>query len=227
MKFFIDTGDIGEIKEAAKLGILDGVTTNPSLVAKTGKKYKDLVKEICEICQGPISAEVLATDYDGMMSEAHAWAKLAPNIVVKIPLIEEGIKATVTCTKEGIKTNVTLCFQAVQALVAAKAGATFISPFIGRIDDSGWDGMQVIRDIRKIYDNYHYKTEILTASVRTVNHVREAAEAGADIVTIPFSTFKVLLKHPLTDKGLAQFVEDAKKIPKGTLVIEREKMKDK
>jgi len=227
VKFFIDTGDVGEIKEAAKFGILDGVTTNPSLVAKTGKKYKDLIKEICEITQGPVSAEVLATDFDGMMFEARAWAKVAPNVVVKIPLIEDGIKAVVACTKEGIPTNVTLCFQSVQALLAAKAGATFISPFIGRIDDTGWDGMQVIKEIRTIFDAFGYKTQILTASVRTVVHVRDAAMLGADVATIPFSTFKSLIKHPLTDKGLATFIEDSKKIPKGTMIIERDKAREK
>ncbi|GMV79751.1 MAG: putative transaldolase [Planctomycetota bacterium] len=222
MKFFVDTGEINEIREAAKLGILDGVTTNPSLVAKSGRKYMDLVKEICEICNGPISAEVLATDYDGIMYEAHVWAKVAPNIVVKLPLIEDGIKACVTLTGEGIKTNVTLCFSPTQALLAAKAGATFISPFVGRLDDIAFDGMQLIREIRTIYDNYKFKTEILVASVRDPIHIRDAALAGADISTIPFKVFGQLLKHPLTDIGLKRFVEDAQKIPKGTMIIERD-----
>ena len=213
MKFFIDSADIAEIKEAAKLGILDGVTTNPSLVAKTGRKYRDVVKEICEICPGPISAEVLSVDYDGMMKEAREWAKVAPNVVVKIPLIQEGLKAVVTCTKEGIKTNVTLCFSSVQALLVAKAGGTFVSPFVGRLDDIGHEGMDGIREIKQIYSNYGYETEILVASTRHPLHIRDAALAGADIATIPFKVFLQLVKHPLTDRGLAQFLEDAKKIP--------------
>ncbi|MCZ7643863.1 MAG: fructose-6-phosphate aldolase [Planctomycetota bacterium] len=223
MKFFVDTGEIDEIREAAKLGILDGVTTNPSLVAKSGRKYKDLVKEICDVTDGPISAEVLSTDYDGMMFEAHEWHKVADNVVVKLPLIEDGIKACVTCTKEGIKTNVTLCFGPTQALLAAKAGATFVSPFVGRLDDIAYDGLELIREIRKIYDNYKYKTEILTASVRGPLHIRDAALAGADIATIPFKVFGQLLKHPLTDVGLKKFVEDSAKIPKGTMILERDK----
>lgn len=213
MKFFIDSADIKEIKDAAKLGILDGVTTNPSLVSKTGRKYLDVVKEICEICPGPISAEVLSVDYDGIMKEARVWAKVAPNVVVKIPLIEEGLKAVVTCAKEGIKTNVTLCFSSVQALLVAKAGGTFVSPFVGRLDDIGHEGMDGIREIKQIYSNYGYKTEILVASTRSPIHIRDAALAGADIATIPFKIFQQLVKHPLTDRGLAQFLEDAKKIP--------------
>jgi transaldolase len=213
MKFFIDSADIKEIKEAAKLGILDGVTTNPSLVSKTGRKYLDVVKEICEICPGPISAEVLSVDYDGIMKEARVWAKVAPNVVVKIPLIEEGLKAVVTCAKEGIKTNVTLCFSSVQALLVAKAGGTFVSPFVGRLDDIGHEGMDGIREIKQIFTNYDYKTEILVASTRSPIHIRDAALAGADIATIPFKIFQQLVKHPLTDRGLAQFLEDAKKIP--------------
>ena len=215
MKFFIDTADIDEIKEAADYGILDGVTTNPSLVAKTGRSYRKVVEEICEICSGPVSAEVLATDYEGMMKEAREWSKVAENIVVKIPLIEDGIKAVVTCTEEKIKTNVTLCFSPSQALLVAKAGGTFVSPFVGRLDDISHVGMEGIEDIKTIYDNYDYKTEILVASVRSPVHILDAARLGADIATIPLKVFKQLIKHPLTDSGLAKFIEDAKKIPKG------------
>ena len=213
MKFFIDTADVAEIREAAKLGILDGVTTNPSLVAKTGRKYRDVVVEICEICPGPVSAEVLSVDYEGIMKEAREWKKVAPNIIVKIPLIEDGIKAVVACTKEGIKTNVTLCFSSVQALLVAKAGGTYVSPFVGRLDDIGQDGMQGIKEIKTIFTNFGYKTEILVASTRHPIHIRDAAMIGADVCTIPFKLFQQLIKHPLTDKGLAQFVADAKKIP--------------
>lgn len=216
MKFFVDTADVAEIKEAAKLGILDGVTTNPSLVAKTGRKYREVIEEICEICKGPISAEVLPVDYEGIMKEARVWAKVAPNVVVKIPLITEGLKAVVTCTEEGIKTNVTLCFNSIQALLAAKAGATYISPFVGRLDDIGHEGLDGIREIRQIYDNYGYETEILVASIRHPIHLRDAALCGADVATLPFDVFKKLVKHPLTDAGLAKFLEDAKKIPKGS-----------
>jgi len=214
MKFFIDTADVGEIREAQSFGILDGVTTNPSLVAKTGRDYKSVIKEICEICRGPISAEVLSTDYEGMMAEARQWVTVAPNVVVKIPLTEDGIKAVVTCTAEGIKTNVTLCFSATQALLVAKAGATYVSPFVGRLDDIGQNGMEIVADIRKIFSNYNFRTEILVASVRNPIHLLEAAKFGADISTIPLSVFKQLVKHPLTDIGLAKFIEDSKKIPK-------------
>ena len=214
MKFFIDTADIGEIKEAQSFGILDGVTTNPSLVAKTGRNYKAVIEEICEICRGPISAEVLSVDYDGMMKEAREWQKVGQNIVVKIPLTEDGIKAVVACTAEGIKTNVTLCFSANQALLVAKAGATYVSPFVGRLDDIGQTGLDVIRDIRQIYSNYNFRTEILVASVRNPIHLLDAAKVGADVSTIPLSVLKQLVRHPLTDIGLAKFVEDSKKIPK-------------
>lgn len=213
MKFFIDTADIGEIEKAAELGILDGVTTNPSLVAKTGRAYKDVIKDICKICSGPVSAEVLPTDFEGMMKEAKEWAEVADNIVVKIPLIEDGVKATVACTDIGIKTNVTLCFSPAQALLIAKAGGTFVSPFVGRLDDIGHDGMGIIDEIKTIFDNYAYETEILVASIRHPIHLLEAAKAGADIATIPLSVFEKLVKHPLTDIGLAKFVEDSKKIP--------------
>ena len=213
MKFFIDTADLKEVMEAQAFGILDGVTTNPSLVAKTGRDYLSVIRDICEVCRGPVSAEVLSVDYEGMMREAREWVKLASNIVVKIPLTEAGIKAVVTCTAEGIKTNVTLCFSPNQALLVAKAGATYVSPFVGRLDDIGQNGMDVIRDIRQIFSNYNFRTEILVASIRHPIHLFEAAMAGADVSTIPLSVFKQLVKHPLTDTGLAKFVEDSKKIP--------------
>lgn len=213
MKFFIDTADINEIKEAASLGILDGVTTNPSLVAKTGRDYKSVIKDILEVCKGPVSAEVLAVDYEGMMKEARDWAALASNVVVKIPLTEDGIKAVVTCTAEGIKTNVTLCFSASQALVAAKAGATYISPFVGRLDDISHEGMGLIREIKEVYANYNMTTEILVASIRSPMHLLDSARVGADVSTIPLKVFNQLIKHPLTDIGLAKFIEDTKKIP--------------
>jgi transaldolase len=214
MKFFIDTGDVGEIREAAAMGLVDGVTTNPSLIAKSGRKYKDVVVEICELINGPISAEVLSTTYDEMMAEAHEWHKLHKNIVVKLPLIAEGLKAVRTCASEGIRTNVTLCFSPNQALLAAKAGASYISPFIGRLDDISETGMDLIGKIVNIYNNYNYETEVLVASVRNPTHVVDAALLGADVCTIPFSVLTQLVKHPLTDVGLKKFVEDAKKIPK-------------
>lgn len=213
MKFFIDTADIDEIKSAAELGILDGVTTNPSLVAKTGRDYKSVIKDIIEICKGPVSAEVLSIDYDGMMKEAREWAQVAPNVVVKIPLTADGIKAVVTCSAEGIKTNVTLCFSASQALLAAKAGATYISPFVGRLDDISREGMDLIKEIKEIYANYNFATEILVASVRSPMHLLDSALIGADVATIPLKVFNQLVKHPLTDIGLQQFIEDTKKIP--------------
>ena len=214
MKFFIDTGDVGEIREAHAMGLVDGVTTNPSLIAKSGRKYKDVVVEICEIVNGPISAEVLATTYDEMMAEAREWHKLHKNIVVKLPLIPDGLKGVRTCVQEGIRTNVTLCFSPNQALLAAKAGASYISPFIGRLDDVSETGMELIEKIVTIYNNYNYETEVLVASVRNPVHVVEAAMLGADICTIPFSVMQQLAKHPLTDAGLKKFVEDGKKIPR-------------
>jgi transaldolase len=213
MKFFIDTGDVGEIREAHAMGLVDGVTTNPSLIAKSGRKYRDVVVEICEIVDGPISAEVLSVDYKGMMDEAHAWAKLHKNIVVKIPLIPDGMKAVRALKAEGIRCNVTLCFSASQAILAAKAGAAFISPFIGRLDDISETGMELIEKIVTIYNNYDYDTEVLVASVRNPTHVVDAALLGADICTVPFSVLQQLIKHPLTDVGLKKFVEDGKKIP--------------
>jgi transaldolase len=211
MKIFLDTADVAEIRQYAASGLVDGVTTNPSLAAKTGKDYGESLKEITGIVKGSVSAEVIATDYDGMMKEGRAVSKIAQNITIKVPLTWDGLKACRTLSDEGLKVNVTLCFSPVQAMMAAKAGATFISPFIGRVDDIGEDGMGLIRDIRAIYDNYGYKTEILAASIRSVSHVREAALAGADVATIPIEIFKKLLDHPLTDKGLAAFLADAKK----------------
>jgi transaldolase len=214
MKFFIDTADVKEIREAAAMGLVDGVTTNPSLVAKTGRKFNDVLLEICDIVKGPVSAEVVGTKYDDMMREARTLAKLRGNIVVKIPLIPEGLKAVRTCTDEGIKTNVTLCFSATQALLAAKAGATYISPFVGRLDDVATDGMQLISEILEIYDNYNFDTEVLVASVRHPMHVQQAARMGAHVATCPFSVLLQLSKHPLTDLGLAKFLADWEKVPK-------------
>ena len=214
MKFFIDTADIKEIREAASMGLVDGVTTNPSLVAKTGKKFRDVLLEICDIVKGPVSAEVVSTSFDGMMKEARDYAALRPNIVVKIPLIAEGLKAVRACADEGIKTNVTLCFSATQALLAAKAGASYISPFVGRLDDISTDGMQLIGEIVQIYDNYAFETEVLVASVRHPMHVHQAALVGAHVATCPLSVLLQLVKHPLTDLGLAKFLSDWEKVPK-------------
>ena len=212
MKIFLDTADVAEIREYAASGLVDGVTTNPSLAAKTGKDYVESLTEICKIVpNGAISGEVLATDYDGMMKEAEVLRKIAKNIAVKVPLTWDGLKACATLAKAGTMVNVTLCFSPVQAWMAAKAGATFISPFIGRVDDAGEDGMGLIRDIRAVYDNYGFKTEVLAASIRTISHVRECLLAGADVGTMPPDIFKKLLSHPLTDKGLAAFIADAKK----------------
>lgn len=211
MKIFLDTADAAEIRELAASGLVDGVTTNPSLAAKTGRDYGESLKEICSIVPGSVSAEVLATDFDGMMKEGKAVSKIAKNITIKVPLTWDGLKACKALSGEGLMVNVTLCFSPVQAMMAAKAGATFISPFIGRVDDIGEDGVGLIRDIRTVYDNYGFKTEILAASIRSVSHVREAALAGADVSTIPTDIFKKLLSHPLTDKGLAAFIADAKK----------------
>ncbi|PZN46375.1 MAG: fructose-6-phosphate aldolase [Proteobacteria bacterium] len=208
MKFFVDTADIKEIKELNDLGMLDGVTTNPSLILKSGGNILDVTRQICEIVQGPVSAEVTATDYDGMMREAKVLAAIADNIAIKVPLTWDGLRACRALRAEGRMVNVTLCFSANQALLAAKAGATFISPFIGRIDDMGIDGVELISEIRAIYDNYDFKTEILAASVRTVNHVKQVAMIGADVATVPPATLKALVKHPLTDKGLEAFLAD-------------------
>lgn len=208
MKFFIDTGDIEEIKEAHGFGWVDGVTTNPSLVAKNGLDFKTLIKEICSVVEGPVSAEVLSENAEDMIKEGETLAKIADNVVVKIPLTAEGLKATKAFSEREIKTNVTLCFQPIQALLAAKAGATMVSPFVGRLDDIGTSGMGMISEIRQIFDNYGYETEILAASVRHPMHVLDAAMVGADICTLPLKTMKQLVSHPLTDKGLAQFLKD-------------------
>jgi transaldolase len=208
MKFFVDTADVNEIREINDLGLLDGVTTNPSLILKSGRDIIEVTKEICSIVDGPVSAEVAATDYADIMREAAVLAKIADNICIKLPLTLDGLKACKALTSDGHQTNVTLCFSATQALLAAKAGATFISPFIGRIDDMGTDGMELISEIRTIYDNYDFNTEILAASIRTVNHVKLAAMIGADVATVPPATLKALVKHPLTDKGLEAFLAD-------------------
>jgi transaldolase len=209
MKFFIDTADLSEIKEAHSMGILDGVTTNPSLCAKIGvRDFEGHIAKICEIVEGDVSAEVVSTEYAGMMEEGRRLAKIAPNVVVKIPLIKDGIKAIKSFSDEGIKTNCTLCFSATQALVAAKAGATYISPFVGRLDDISSDGMILIEEICTIYDNYGYGTEVLAASIRHTDHVRRASLIGADVVTCPPSIFYQLFTHSLTEKGLTAFRED-------------------
>ncbi|MCB9892858.1 MAG: fructose-6-phosphate aldolase [Planctomycetes bacterium] len=212
MKFFIDTADVGEIKEAAALGILDGVTTNPSLIKKSGRPFDEVAKEICELVPGPVSLEVTSVECDGMLKEADKLVKYGENVVIKLPLIPEGLKACKRLSEQGVKTNVTLCFQPVQALLAAKAGATYISPFVGRLDDLGQEGMSIIPQIRQIYDNYGYETEILVASIRNPIHVLDAALVGADVATIPFSVFKQLVHHPLTDSGLAKFLADWKSV---------------
>ena len=212
MKFFVDTADLAEIRELAATGLLDGVTTNPTLVHKAGRDFKEIVAEICAVVPGPVSAEVAATDYQGMMREAEVLRKIAKNVTIKVPLTLDGLKACKALTGDGTMVNVTLCFSANQALLAAKAGATFVSPFIGRLDDIGLNGMDLIREIRTIYDNYpDLSTDILAASIRTVNHVKEAAMIGADVATIPPATLKALVRHPLTDAGLAAFVNDWKK----------------
>ncbi len=211
MKFFIDTANVKEIREAAALGVLDGVTTNPSLVAKEGKEFRPLLEEICSIVDGPISAEVISTDTDGILTEGRELAKIHSNIVVKVPLIKDGLKAVRVFASEGIKTNVTLCFSPSQALLAAKAGASYISPFIGRLDDISHTGMDLIQQIVQIYGNYDYSTEVLVASVRHPVHVVEAAMLGADVVTMPFKVIDQLVQHPLTTIGLEKFLADWKK----------------
>jgi transaldolase len=214
MKFFIDTANIEEIKEAADMGVLDGVTTNPSLAAKESTPYRDLLAEICKIVEGPVSAEVIATDSEGMIREAGELATIADNIVVKIPTILPGLKAIRSLNQRGIKTNATLVFSSMQALLVAKAGATFVSPFVGRLDDISSEGMSLIADIVQMYNNYVYETEVLVASVRHPMHVVEAARMGADVVTMPLKVIKQLIRHPLTDIGLEKFLEDYKKAPK-------------
>ncbi len=211
MKFFIDTANIDEIKKANELGMVDGVTTNPSLVAKEGREFKGLIKEICDIVDGPVSAEVVSMDAEGMVKEARELANLADNIVVKIPMLEEGLKAVKTLAQEKINTNVTLCFSPIQALMAAKAGAAYISPFVGRLDDISQIGMELVEEIITIYDNYGFETEVIVASVRNPIHVLDAALMGADIATIPFKVIQQLTKHPLTDIGVEKFLADWKK----------------
>ncbi|HEX2257102.1 MAG TPA: fructose-6-phosphate aldolase [Afifellaceae bacterium] len=212
MKFFVDSADVSEIRELAEMGLLDGVTTNPSLVMKAGRPFADVIAEICDIVDGPVSAEVTALEADSMVAEGRKLAAIADNVAVKVPLTWEGLKACRTLTGDGHMVNVTLCFSANQALLAARAGATFVSPFIGRLDDIGLDGMELIEEIRTIYDNYEaIETEVLAASIRTGNHVKAAAMAGADVATVPAAILKALVKHPLTDKGLEQFLADWKK----------------
>ena len=215
MKFFIDTANVAEIKEAASMGVLDGVTTNPSLAARETAPYKEILKEICQVVSGPVSAEVISTDYDGMVKEAEELVKIADNIVVKIPTILEGLKAIRTLSDRSIMTNATLVFSASQAILVAKAGATYVSPFIGRLDDISTDGMDLIAQIVNIYHNYNFKTEVLVASVRHPMHLVESALLGADVITMPFKVIKGLIKHPLTDIGLEKFIEDYKKANKG------------
>lgn len=208
MKFFVDTADTAAIKELYDTGLLDGVTTNPSLIAKSGRDFKEVIAEICGIVPGPVSAEVASLEYDGMIAEGEHLAKIASNVVIKLPLTLNGLKATKYFKDKGVKTNVTLCFSANQALLAAKAGATYISPFIGRLDDINIDGLELIENIRQIYDNYGFETEILAASIRTPNHVTEVALAGADVATIPPDVIKKLANHPLTNAGIEGFLKD-------------------
>ena len=211
MKFFLDTANVDEIRQAASLGLIDGVTTNPSLVAKEGRPMEELIHEICEVVQGPVSAEVIATDADEMIAEGRRLAAIHEHVVVKCPLTREGLKATRTLADEGIRVNVTLCFSPTQALLAAKAGAAYISPFVGRLDDISYDGMELIQQIMAIYENYGFPTEVLVASVRHPKHILDAALMGADVATIPFKAFDAMFNHPLTDKGLAAFLADWEK----------------
>ncbi len=214
MKIFIDTANINEIKEAISLGVIDGVTTNPTLISKENRAAGDLLKEICSLVSGPVSAEVISLDVSGMIREARELSKIAKNIVIKIPLVKDGLKAVKAVSCEGIKTNVTLCFSASQALLVAKTGADYISPFIGRLDDISQVGMELVKDIKTIYKNYGFKTQIIVASIRNPVHVVDAALLGADIATVPFTVIEQLIKHPLSDIGIQRFLEDYKKIPK-------------
>lgn len=208
MKFFLDTADVEEIREGVDLGVIDGVTTNPSLIARQGKDYQKALEEVCEICEGPVSAEVLSEDFEGMLVEGRDLSNIAENIVVKVPLGANGIKATRRFSEEGIPVNVTLCFSPTQALLAAKAGASYISPFVGRLDDISTPGMTLVEEIGAIYENYGFETEVLVASIRGPVHVLQAALAGADVATMPFAVLKQMLQHPLTDKGLKKFLSD-------------------
>ncbi len=211
MDIYIDTANLDEIKRAASLGVLDGVTTNPSLVAKEGVDFRTRLEEICQVVKGPVSAEVVAVEHDAMIAEAEPLIEIAPNIVIKFPCIEEGLRACKTLSDRGVKVNMTLCFQPLQALLAAKAGAFLISPFVGRIDDVGGDGMEVVQQIRQVYDNYHYTTKILTASIRHPQHLVQAAMMGSDVATAPFKVIQQMMKHPLTDVGLKRFLDDWEK----------------
>ena len=211
MKIFLDSADIDEIRELSKTNLIDGVTTNPSLIAKSGRNILEVIEEICSIISGPVSAEVTATDYETMMLEANRFIKLAKNVSIKVPLTRDGLQTCRTLSEKGVSVNVTLCFSPSQAILAAKAGASFISPFVGRLDDIGQNGLDLIYDIVEIYNNYNFKTEVLVASVRGVHHIVESAKIGANIVTIPAKTFKEMYNHPLTDKGLASFLSDWKK----------------
>lgn len=215
MKIFIDSADLAEIKEAAALGLIDGCTTNPSLLAKVGRKIESAIPEICEIVAGPVSAEVVAAEYEAILTEGRGLANLHKNVVVKVPLTTDGLRAVKTFKKEGIRTNVTLCFSANQAMLAAKAGAAYISPFIGRLDDTSQEGIELIEQILTIYQNYDYDTEVLTASVRSPLHVAQAALLGSHCATVPMSVIRLLIKHPLTDLGLAKFLEDNRKAAAG------------
>lgn len=214
MQFFIDTADVKEIQECWEMGLIDGVTTNPSLAAKVGRKYDDILKDICAIVDGPVSAETISLDLEGMMKEARHFAKIHKNIVIKIPMTFTGMKAVRQCAKEGMRTNVTLMFSPNQALLAAKAGATYVSPFVGRLDDISEEGMELIRQIRQIYDNYKFATKILVASIRNPVHVRDSALIGADVATIPYNVIKQLANHTLTDVGIDKFLKDWEKVPK-------------
>lgn len=213
MKFFLDTANLQEIERINRLGLVDGVTTNPSIIAKEGRSFKEVIQDICKIVNGPVSAEVIGLKASEMVKEAYEIASWAPNVVVKLPLTEDGLEATKRLAEEGIKTNVTLVFSAAQGLMAAKAGATYISPFVGRLDDTGANGMQLIKSLKTIMNNYQFATEIIVASVRNINHVEQAAEAGADIATIPGSLLPNLWKHPLTDVGIDKFLKDWEKVP--------------
>ncbi|KAB8132322.1 fructose-6-phosphate aldolase [Gracilibacillus oryzae] len=214
MKFFLDTANIDEIKRVNELGLVDGITTNPSIIAKEGRNFKEVIQEICGIIDGPVSAEVVGLETDEMLAEARDIAKWAPNVIVKIPMTENGLRAVNILSKEGIKTNVTLVFSVAQGLMAAKAGASYISPFVGRVDDIGTEGMTLVRNLKRVLEEYQYETEIITASVRTITHLQDAAVAGADIATIPGSLFPKLWSHPLTDIGIEQFLADWEKVPK-------------
>ncbi len=219
MKFFIDTADVSEIKEALEIGMVDGVTTNPTLISRTGRPFLEVAKEIIEIVPGPVSLEVVSLDSNGMVTEAKRLADLGDNVVIKIPMTEEGLKAVHRLSSEGIKTNVTLVFSPLQAILAAKAGATFVSPFVGRLDDVGQDGMELVSQIVQIYENYGYDTEVIVASIRHPQHVLNAALIGADIATIPFKVIKQLIKHPLTDVGLERFLDDWAKVPDKDMIF--------